>query len=81
MNLIEFIYSRKYYIEESELSFKSRSNAKKSKINVTFENLFKIITSKAYRMLDFISRSLNHLKQLNTYKLLYFTYVQSNLEY
>lgn len=48
---------------------------------LTFENHVNNITSKAYRMLGFISRSLNHFKQLQTYKLLYFTYVRSNLEY
>lgn len=48
---------------------------------LSFENHIKNITKKAYRMLGFISRSLNHFIQLHTYKLLYFTYVRSNLEY
>lgn len=48
---------------------------------LTFETHIKTITKKAYRMLGFISRSLNHFKQPQTYKLLYFTYVRSNLEY
>lgn len=48
---------------------------------LSFESHIKCITKKAYRMIGFISRSLNHFVQLNTYKLLYFTYVRSNLEY
>ena len=48
---------------------------------LTFENHIKNITTKAYKMLGFISRSLNHFKQPYTYKLLYLTYVRSNLEY
>lgn len=48
---------------------------------LTFKNHIKIITNKAYRMLGFISWSLNHFKQPQAYKILYFTYVRSNLEY
>lgn len=48
---------------------------------LTFENHIKIITNRAYKMLGFIFRSLNHFKQSNTYKILYFTYVRSILEY
>lgn len=48
---------------------------------LTFEKHIEIITKRAYRMLGFISRSLNHFKQPNTYKILYFTYIRSILEY
>lgn len=48
---------------------------------LTFEQHINIITTKAYRMLGFISRSLNKFSQLHTYKTLYFTYVRSILEY
>lgn len=39
------------------------------------------ITSRAYKMLGFISRSLNKFKQLRTYHTLYNTYVRSIIEY
>lgn len=48
---------------------------------LSFDNHIKFITNKAYKMLGFISRSLNNFVQIDTYKLLYFTYVRSNLEY
>lgn len=48
---------------------------------LSFESHITNITTKAYKMLGFISRSLNHFTQLSTYKLLYFTYVRSKLEY
>lgn len=48
---------------------------------LSFENHIKTITKKAYQMLGFIFRSLNHFRNLDTYKILYFTYVRSNLEY
>lgn len=48
---------------------------------LTFQQHIKNITTKAYRMLGFIARSLNKFIQLHTYKILYFAYVRSNLEY
>lgn len=48
---------------------------------LSFKTHIETITKKAYRMLGFISRSLNQFKQPQTYKILYFTYVRSNLEY
>lgn len=48
---------------------------------LSFDNHLKFISNKAYKMLGFISRSLNNFVQINTYKLLYFTYVRSSLEY
>lgn len=48
---------------------------------LNFEAHVKIITKKAYSILGFICRSLNKFKNVNTYKMLYFTYVRSILEY
>lgn len=39
------------------------------------------LTKKAHKMLGFITRSLNRFKNLATYRLLYYTYVRSALEY
>lgn len=48
---------------------------------LTFEAHVNNITNKAYRTLGFISRSLNKFKNVNTYKILYYTYIRSGLEY
>lgn len=48
---------------------------------LTFESHINQIVKKAYKMLGFISRSLNKFKNISTYKILYYTYVRSCLEY
>lgn len=48
---------------------------------LSFEAHINTIVKKAYKMLGFIFRSLNKFKRIETYKLLYFTYVRSQLEY
>lgn len=48
---------------------------------LSFDLHYKNITSRAYKILGFISRSLNKFRQLSTYKTLYNTYVRSIIEY
>lgn len=48
---------------------------------LSFELHYKNITSRAYKMLGFISRSLNRFRQMSTYTTLYNTYVRSIVEY
>lgn len=48
---------------------------------LTFEAHINNIVRKAYSKLGFLFRSLGKFKKIDTYKLLYFTYVRSNLEY
>lgn len=48
---------------------------------LTFEPHFINITSRAYKMLGFISRSLNKFRLMSTYNTLYNTYVRSIIEY
>lgn len=48
---------------------------------LSFEAHINFITTRAYKMLGFILRSLMDFKSINTYKLLYNTYVRSLLEY
>lgn len=48
---------------------------------LSFDNHISNMVSKAYQTLGFICRSLNKFKRIETYKLLYFTYVRSCLEY
>lgn len=47
----------------------------------TFESHINLITSKSFKMLGFISRSLNKFKNMKTYLILYNTYVRSIIEY
>lgn len=46
-----------------------------------FDKHANCIAKKAYRTMGFLFRSLNKFKNVETYKLLYFTYVRSQLEY
>lgn len=48
---------------------------------LTFESHVNTITKKAYRTLGFLFRSLGKFKKVETFKLLYFTYIRSSLEY
>lgn len=48
---------------------------------LSFDMHFRNITTRAYRTLGFISRSLNKFKDINTYKTLYNTYVRSIIDY
>lgn len=48
---------------------------------LSFELHYKNITSRAYKILGFISRSLNKFRQLSTYITLYNTYIRSIIEY
>lgn len=48
---------------------------------LSFEMHFRNITTRAYRTLGFISRSLNKFRDMNTYKILYNTYVRSIIDY
>lgn len=48
---------------------------------LSFEPHINYITKRAYAILGFIMRSLNRFHKLQTYKILYFTYVRSILEY
>lgn len=48
---------------------------------LTFEQHYKNLTSRAYKLLGFISRSLNKFRQMSTYMTLYNTYIRSIVEY
>lgn len=48
---------------------------------LTFDQHYKNITTRAYRTLGFISRSLNKFKNIHTYKILYNTNVRSIIDY
>lgn len=48
---------------------------------LSFKNHCEHVTKKAYRMLGFISRSLNKFREIRTYQTLYNLYIRSNLEY
>lgn len=48
---------------------------------MTFEAHINNITTRAYKLIGFFSRSLTMFRSMNTYKLLYFTYIRSILEY
>lgn len=48
---------------------------------LSFKNHCEQIAKKAYRMLGFISRSLNKFKKIETYQTLYNLYIRSSLEY
>lgn len=48
---------------------------------LSFEQHYKHITTRAYKILGFISRSLNKFTNIGTYMILYNTYVRSILDY
>lgn len=48
---------------------------------LSFELHYKNITSRAYKLLGFISRSLNKFRELKTYIIMFNTYVRSIIEY
>lgn len=48
---------------------------------LSFESHCNKMVKKAYKMIGFLFRSLSKFKNYETYKLLYFTYVRSGLEY